>query len=262
MTVARDDQEGVDAAMTAGTGIELDRIVDRITRLRNQVRTVYLGPARGLDLAIGCLLAGGHLLLDDVPGVGKTTLARALARSLNLEFNRVQFTSDLLPGDITGSHVYDPNRADFSFRKGPVFTNLLLADEINRASPRTQPSLLECMEERSVTIDGTQFTLPHPFWVVATQNPVETQGTFLLPRSQLDRFLVRTSLGYPDPDAELEIIENARAGKSPQDLKPILEAGDIEAMQTAVDRVHAVPLEESAGLFGKRTHVPAPGDWS
>jgi MoxR-like ATPase len=215
---------------------ELPAVLDR---LRQGIRRVYLGPAETVELALTCLLAGGHLLLDDVPGVGKTTLARSLARSLGLTCQRVQFTSDLLPGDITGSSVYDPRNAEFVFRKGPIFTQILLADEINRASPRTQSSLLECMEERAVTVDGVRHALPEPFLLIATQNPVETQGTFLLPRSQLDRFLVRTSLGYPDETSELAILARDREGTAPEELEPVMRPGDLVELQAAVLALHA-----------------------
>lgn len=224
------------ARLEAVTGIP-----DRLEALRQNVRKVYLGPQRGLDLALASLLAGGHVLLDDVPGVGKTTLARALARSLALGCQRVQFTSDLLPGDVTGSSIYDPRAAAFSFRQGPVFTQILIADEINRASPRTQSALLECMEERAVTVDGVRHALPDPFWVMATQNPVETQGTFLLPRSQLDRFLIRLSLGYPDEKSELAILEKDRAGLSPEQLEAVLAPDHLRELQALVQRLHAAP---------------------
>jgi MoxR-like ATPase len=214
---------------------------ERLEALRTNIRSVYLGPVRGVDLALTSLLAGGHLLLDDVPGVGKTTLARAIARSLDLTCQRVQFTSDLLPGDITGSSVFDPKGGTFTFRPGPVFTQILIADEINRASPRTQSALLECMEERAVTVDGVRHVLPEPFWVMATQNPVETQGTFLLPRSQLDRFLIRLSLGYPDEASELAILEKDREGASTDQLKPVLAPAELRDLQGMARRLHAAP---------------------
>jgi len=227
-----------------GTASRLEAVIPpsrRLADLRENVRKVYLGPARGLDLALAALLAGGHVLLDDVPGVGKTTLARALARSLAMGCQRVQFTSDLLPGDVTGSSVYDPRGGTFTFRQGPVFTQILIADEINRASPRTQSALLECMEEHAVTVDGVRHPLPEPFWVMATQNPVETQGTFLLPRSQLDRFLIRLSLGYPDEQAELAILEKDRGGLTPEQLEPVLAPEELMALQAQVQALHAAP---------------------
>jgi MoxR-like ATPase len=212
-----------------------------LSELRANIRRVYLGPTSGIDHALTCLIAGGHLLLDDVPGGGKTTLARALSKSLSMGCQRVQFTSDLLPGDVTGSSVYDPRSGGFSFRRGPIFTNVLLADEINRASPRTQSALLECMEEGGVTVDGQRYELPEPFWVLATQNPIETQGTFLLPRSQLDRFLFRIQLGYPDEAAELSILEKDRAGISPDQLSPILNPEQVLQLRAASRAVHSAP---------------------
>ncbi|MGB2338233.1 MAG: AAA family ATPase, partial [Alcanivorax sp.] len=168
-----------------------------------QVGRVVLGKEEQLKLALTCMLANGHLLIEDLPGMGKTTLAHALARVFQLDYRRVQFTSDMLPADILGVSVFDPNTQQFSLREGPVFTQLLLADEINRATPKTQSALLEAMEERQVTLDGVTRPLPAPFFVVATQNPVDQAGTFVLPESQLDRFLMRISLGYPSPDVEL-----------------------------------------------------------
>ena len=170
-----------------------------------QVGRVVLGKEEQLKLALTCMLANGHLLIEDLPGMGKTTLAHALARVFKLEYRRVQFTSDMLPADILGVSVFDPNTQQFSLREGPVFTQLLLADEINRATPKTQSALLEAMEERQVTLDGVTRPLPQPFFVVATQNPVDQAGTFVLPESQLDRFLMRISLGYPAPEVELKL---------------------------------------------------------
>ncbi len=167
---------------------------------------VILGKQDTVKKAVACLLAGGHLLIEDLPGMGKTTLAHALARVFALDFQRIQFTSDMLPADIVGVSVFDPERRSFQFRQGPVFTQLLLADEINRAAPKTQSALLEAMEEMQVTVDGESHELPAPFFVIATQNPVEQGGTFPLPESQLDRFLMRLSLGYPAREAELELL--------------------------------------------------------
>ena len=177
----------------------LDNIVDQIGR-------TVLGKREQIQMALTCLFAGGHLLIEDIPGIGKTTLAKVLSGCMGLDFRRVQFTSDMLPGDILGSSVFDRNISEFCFHPGPVFTQVLLADEINRATPKTQSALLEAMEERQVTIDGETRRLPEPFFVIATQNPVELSGTYPLPESQLDRFLMRIELGYPDREAERELL--------------------------------------------------------
>jgi MoxR-like ATPase len=174
------------------------------------LETIILGKPEQIRLCLACLLARGHLLIEDVPGVGKTTLAHALAHVLGLAWQRVQFTSDLLPADIIGVSVFDRTSQQFHFRKGPIFTQLLLADEVNRASPRTQSALLEAMEERQVSVDVTTYRLPDPFFVVATQNPHEQLGTFALPESQLDRFLMRVTLGYPDSGHERELLRSSR----------------------------------------------------
>jgi len=175
--------------------------------LKDNVGKVIVGKGKEIELILAAMLSGGHVLLEDVPGTGKTTLAKSLAKSLSCSFSRVQFTPDLLPADITGMRIYTQHTGEFTFLKGPVFTNILLADEINRATPRTQSALLECMEEKTVTENGVTYTLKKPFLVIATQNPVETQGTFPLPEAQLDRFLIRLSLGYPTVDEAVFLME-------------------------------------------------------
>lgn len=176
-------------------------------KLRQNVSKVIVGKEDQIELILTCMLAGGHILLEDVPGTGKTTMAKSLSKSLSCNFSRVQFTPDLLPADITGMRIYNQNTGDFSFVKGPAFTNILLADEINRATPRTQSALLECMEERQISEGGVTYKLEEPFLVIATQNPVETQGTFPLPEAQLDRFLMRLSLGYPNHEEAVMLME-------------------------------------------------------
>ena len=195
------------AAMKLVTG--KNELIERLHEAITQVESVVLGKSHAVRLAFACLIAGGHLLLDDLPGMGKTTLARAMAATLGLNFQRVQFTSDLMPADIVGMNVLETNAVHatgFRFHPGPVFTNLLLADEINRASPRTQSALLEAMAEGQVTVDGQTHILPDPFFVIATQNPVDMAGTYPLPDSQLDRFLFRIALGYPDTETELKLL--------------------------------------------------------
>ena len=187
--------------------MEYREISNLARSLRENIGKVVVGKEKEIELILAALLSGGHVLLEDVPGTGKTTLAKALAKSLSCDFARVQFTPDLLPADITGMRIYTQHTGEFTFLKGPVFTNILLADEINRATPRTQSALLECMEERTVTENGTTYTLERPFLVIATQNPVETQGTFPLPEAQLDRFLIRLSLGYPTADEAVFMLE-------------------------------------------------------
>jgi MoxR-like ATPase len=200
---------------------------------------VILGKPEAVRLALTCLLARGHLLIEDVPGVGKTTLAHALAQILGLAWQRVQFTSDLLPADIIGVSIFDAGSGGFSFRKGPMFTQLLLADEVNRASPKTQSALLEAMEERQVSVDVTTYRLPEPFFVVATQNPFEQLGTFRLPESQLDRFLMRISLGYPDAVHERALLAAPDRRDLLAGMQPTLNPDAVRELQAAAQRVHA-----------------------
>src|ERR1700678_713594 len=198
---------------------------------------ILLGKERAVRLAFCCLLARGHLLIEDVPGVGKTTLAHALAHVLGLAWHRVQFTSDLLPADIVGVSIFDRATQQFHFRQGPIFTQLLLADEVNRASPRTQSALLEAMEERQVSADLTTYPLPEPFFVVATQNPHEQLGTYALPESQLDRFLMCVTLGYPDTDHERELLKSGSRRELLPKIAPALNAAALLRIQTAVREV-------------------------
>ncbi len=202
---------------------------------------IVLGKERQLKLALACLLARGHLLIEDVPGVGKTTLALALARVFGLHFQRVQFTSDLLPADILGMSIYEPGASSFRFHAGPVFSEVVLADEINRASPKTQSALLEAMEERQVTSDGITRALPDPFFVVATQNPGEQIGTYELPESQLDRFLMRLSLGYPSRDAERALLNDPERRDLLAGLSPVLGAAQLRAFQQQVKAIRTSP---------------------
>jgi MoxR-like ATPase len=208
-----------------------------------QLDGIILGKPRALRLSLACMLARGHLLIEDVPGVGKTTLAHALAQVLGLAWQRVQFTSDLLPADILGVSVFDRTAQKFEFRTGPVVTQLLLADEVNRASPRTQSALLEAMEERQVSVDGITHPLPEPFFVVATQNPHEQLGTYQLPESQLDRFLMRIELGYPDPRHERTLLAQGDRRELLADAQPSMNPAELLALQKQVAEVHvAEPL--------------------
>ena len=217
---------------------DLSRLIDT---LHANVAGVFLGKPEVIRLAVIALLADGHLLLEDVPGVGKTLLAKALARSLDCKFSRIQFTPDLLPSDLLGTSIYHQRESRFEFQPGPVFSQVVLADEINRATPRTQSALLEAMSERQVTSDGITRPLGPPFLVLATQNPYEFEGTYPLPESQLDRFLLRVRIGYPDRAAELAILSQHRAGEPVDHLKPVLRPHDIVALQAVVRNVKVEP---------------------
>jgi MoxR-like ATPase len=225
-------------ARLAGGLAELHAVVARITA---NIERVLVGKPEVVRILLVTLLAEGHLLLEDVPGVGKTSLAKALARSVDCRGSRIQFTPDLLPSDITGVSIYNAQTADFEFREGPVFANIVVGDEINRASPKTQSALLECMEERQVTVDGVGYRLDSPFMVIATQNPIEMEGTYPLPEAQRDRFTARVSIGYPDPQAELAMVDE-HAGADPlAELQPVSNAEQVRGLIEAVRRVHLAP---------------------
>jgi MoxR-like ATPase len=204
----------------------------------SNVERVIQGKEQAIRLCLVCMVAEGHLLIEDVPGVGKTSLAKAIARSMGCEWHRIQFTPDLLPGDVTGVTVYSRANGTFEFRPGGIFANVVLVDEINRASPKTQSALLEAMEERQVTVDATTYPLPDPFMVIATQNPVEHEGTYPLPESQLDRFLMRIGMGYPDKAHELEMLDAHGGGSTVDQLGSVVVAGDVQAMVQVARAVH------------------------
>ena len=216
-------------------------MLERIQAAAAQIGSVVVGKHEQIRMSLACLLARGHLLIEDIPGVGKTTLAQALSISLGLQFKRVQFTNDLLPADIVGSTVFERERSVFVFHPGPVFSEVLLADEINRASPKTQSSLLEAMEERQVSIEGESHPLPEPFFVIATQNPANQLGTFPLPESQLDRFLMCIELGYPDPKAERIILEGCDRASLLGALKPAMRPDDLKRAQRLVNDIYCSP---------------------
>ena len=213
----------------------------RLSALIGQLNQVILGKDQPVRMAVACMLARGHLLIEDVPGVGKTTLAHALARSLGLQFQRIQFTSDLLPADVLGVSIYERETGTFKFHPGPIFAQFILADEVNRATPKTQSALLEAMEEQQVTLDGTGHALPQPFFVIATQNPSHQVGTFALPESQLDRFLMRMELGYPDRAAERALLSGADRRQIAAQLKPVMSVADFEALQHQAAKLHVSP---------------------
>lgn len=219
--------------------------LEQLQQLRTNITSVYMGNVQAVDRLIVCLLSRGHVLIEDVPGVGKTVLANALAKSVRCTFSRIQCTPDLLPSDVTGVSVFLREGHDgsgrFEFRKGPIFANVVLADEVNRTTPRTQSAMLEAMSEGTVSAEGQVFLLPQPFMVVATQNPYEFEGTYFLPENQLDRFLMRISLGYPSPDDETRILQKQPARTALKDLQPVMSGDDVIALQSLVDSVRMDP---------------------
>ncbi|MFD2764103.1 AAA family ATPase [Micromonospora eburnea] len=231
----------VDRSMPAA---EVGRLAQAVL---DAVGTVVVGKRDALELVLAGILAGGHVLLEDLPGLGKTLTARSFAQALGLDFRRLQFTPDLLPADVTGSFLYDQRSGDFSFRAGPVFTNLLLADEINRTPPKTQSALLEAMQEKQVSVEGVTYRLDEPFHVLATANPIEYEGTYPLPEAQLDRFLLRVSFGYPDHEEEWDVLRRRIARRREEaEIKPVVDAKTLRAMQAALEDV---VVEDSIGRY-------------
>jgi MoxR-like ATPase len=240
---ARQRLQGGHVVLDTGrqTGSPIDDLVPAARRIGKAIETVIEGKRDAIQLTLAVLLAEGHVLIEDVPGVGKTMLAKALARAIDGTVRRVQFTPDLLPSDITGVSAYNQERREFEFKPGPVFANIVLGDEINRASPKTQSALLECMEERQVTVDGTTYSLQEPFMVIATQNPVEMEGTYPLPEAQRDRFTARISLGYPPPAAERDMLDSHGASSPLDQLRPVARASDVHELVLAVRKVLVSP---------------------
>ncbi len=221
---------------------ELTWFGEQFAVISDNIEHVIQGKRETVELVASCLISGGHTLIEDVPGVGKTLLAKSLARSIDCSFQRIQFTPDLLPSDVTGVSVWDREAGDFIFRPGPVFANVILGDEINRASPKTQAALLEAMEERQVTVDGTTRTLGPPFIVIATQNPIEHEGTYPLPEAQLDRFMMRLTMGYPARSKELEMLDTHGERSTFEDLRPVVHAEDIVRMSEIAQHVHVADV--------------------
>lgn len=238
--------------------VEESKVQPIIGAIRDNVNKVIIGKSEVIDLLLTAIISDGHVLLEDVPGTGKTVMAKTLAKSIDAEFSRIQFTPDLLPSDITGIHYYNQKAGEFILREGPVFANIVLADEINRATPRTQSSLLECMEERQVTIDGDTIVLEKPFIVIATQNPIETAGTFTLPEAQLDRFLMKISVGYPAKHEEIDMMNRFLVDDPIESIQPVCTKEDIMAMQkeTRGVYVHACLMEYIADIVEATRNLP------
>lgn len=220
------------------THVPADYVAEKTKLISDEIESVIVGKRSVIELALTAMLSGGHVLIEDIPGVGKTSLAKSLAKATGCVFKRVQFTPDLLPADITGSAIFNQRTTEFEFREGPVFAHVVLADEINRASPRTQSALLECMEEHQVTSDGVTYHLPSPFFVIATENHIESHGTYPLPEAQLDRFLMRISIGYPGLEQEIELLGRRSAGDPIAALKPVISRDELLRLQAAVQDVH------------------------
>jgi MoxR-like ATPase len=225
--------------------VKLEAVADRCQDVLAALAQVIVGKTEVLRHILAGILANGHILIEDYPGLAKTLIARLVSQTLDLGFKRIQFTPDLLPSDITGSFLYDQREARFEFRRGPIFTNLLLADEINRATPKTQSALLEAMQEAQVTVEGERFPLEAPFLVIATQNPIELEGTYPLPEAQLDRFLMRVAVGYPDRDDEVEILARRRQRREDAvSIAPVVSRAELAAMQASLEDVHVAPVTE------------------
>ena len=242
---ARSALTTIDAPASNGSSaasVDPSFVAETLGAIAANIATVLHGKDTAIELTLLCMAAEGHLLVEDVPGVGKTLLAKALARSIAGDTSRVQFTPDLLPSDLTGVTMLEQSTGRFSFRQGPLFANVVLCDELNRASPKVQAALLEAMEERQVTVDGTTHVLPHPFMVVATQNPFEQEGTYPLPESQLDRFLVRTALGYPDRAAEIAVLDSHARSDAVASVGPVATLADIATITHMVARIHVAPV--------------------
>ena len=231
----------VEAQRASTTELDVDQVRQTVGAMRTAISSVIEGKAEQIDLAIMVLLASGHLLIEDVPGVGKTMLAKALAKSIDCTVRRIQFTPDLLPSDITGVSVYNQESREFEFKPGGVFANIVVGDEINRASPKTQSALLEAMEERQVSVDGTTHRLPPPFMVVATQNPIEMEGTYPLPEAQRDRFMARIQMGYPTRNAEIEMLDTHGAASPLTTLRPVTDGATLTRLASGLGRVHVSP---------------------